>query len=323
MSKTPLFEGFPSGGLKVMYVSGPGENRRAETARRFRGLVRGHDVTIVGELCLLTASNSLLRADNEPDYETFLTTFDNFQPDLVIFDTVSALWGGKDEINNTEVRQWFTDRIVPLISAPRAATVILLAHTGKSQRIGNTRITPREQRGASEWGAIADACVYIGASSVKTEKASRANVEFARIGDQDSRALRFEIKGGGEEGPAIRFEASWADGKGTSGESNNTPLILATEAAVRLMAENGELFRPDLLERLRTQGHSKDAREGADSVLTGRAAWPSGPAAGQRVPYVTVDKNLKNPDTRRPANRYTWNPPRPAEPSSSTSGRAA
>jgi len=305
IAKEPLFEGFPSGGQRVMYISGPGENRLQENRRRLRGLARGHGVQVTDDVFrLVTSPHALLRA-NDQSFAGFLADVASFGPDIVILDSVSALWGGNDERDNTEVRQWFAARLLPL-TAVRPLTVVMLAHTGKGLKAGRSRFEPREQRGASEWGAVADASVYV--ANAKAEHASRASVEFARIGDLDPRTLQFTITGGGKAGLAIRFEATWDGGMkvvkpGQLSEATRA-LIKALEAATEMVTKS-PVIRPVLLGKLEGLGHSKDARRGAIKVLTGKALWPSGPCKGQAVAHARVDQGV-NPETQRPVDLYVW-----------------
>src|SRR5262249_45661887 len=132
VEQAPLLPGLPWGGKKALLLSGPMENDVHEIRRRIRAIRRQFKILKRnpgdGEIWALAYRTAILRNDPKDTaaLEELLAQVQTFGPDHVFLDSASALWGGKNENDNAEVRTWLEQRLVPLIKAAAPTRTVYL-----------------------------------------------------------------------------------------------------------------------------------------------------------------------------------------------------
>jgi hypothetical protein len=169
-AKEPIFAGFPSGCQRVLLISGPRENSEHETKRRLRAIHQQYGITPSdgGEIRVRSYRRAAMRLerDDEVIFKALCNYVQVFQPDAIRLDSAGALWGGKNENDSAEVREWMEKRLEVLLQhAAPGCTLYKLAHTGHAIREGKATYASRHQRGASwsfcsgaggPWGPLRD-----------------------------------------------------------------------------------------------------------------------------------------------------------------------
>ncbi len=152
------------GGVKVMYIDG--ESTRAETQKDIARMMRDWSPTERESV----DANLMVLCDEEIDGESLdLSRHINvvksraidFEPDVIVVDTMAALFGLREENNNAEVKNKVMQPLKDLARESKSA-VLLLHHIGKPKgEEGSTQATAYKARGASNLGCLARSVVVL------------------------------------------------------------------------------------------------------------------------------------------------------------------
>ncbi len=191
-----------------------------------------------------------------------------FNPDLIIVDTLSALTVMEDENDNAKVKKEVIQPL-KLLAKNADAGVLLLHHSGKASENGRFQAEDAfKGRGASALGALSRVVlnlkkgikgeaekIFLSCSKVKGEKFDRLEIKlnkntrwFEVIGKDSASS---EIKVDGDYGEIIGFVRNWVMTKGNSvkrgvivnafKEKISRPKV---DRLLRLALENDDLFQP-------------------------------------------------------------------------------
>jgi hypothetical protein len=298
----PLFDGLPHGNQRVLIIVGPGENKGRETRRRIRAIRRQHGITSSkGAIKVITYTTAALRLDrNDAElYGQLLEVAKGFQANMLVLETTGALWGGKNENDTPEVREWLTERLVPLIQAcaPRCTTY-LQAHTGKPTRWQNKVLKRRDQRGASGWAEAVDTTLVVDSvDAPEGEAISLVDQDFTRTGESTKRVIRVHLTGGPRSGKPVEMTLSWHEHEQDAPSSGSTVAIQAAAAAAKELykAGTGGIYKQALLDALTAEVngkplHTANAARNAVEVVRGKEAWPYGPYWTKEVSIVNEEQ---------------------------------
>ena len=310
----PLFLGLPCGGTKALILSGPMENDSKETRRRIRAIRRQFGIFKRnpgdGEIWSLAYRTAILRNDphDTSGLDTLLGDVAAFQPTHLFLDSASALWGGKNENDNAEVRTWLEKRVVPLIQAAAPqSTVYLAAHTGHVSRFGNKTFTPDHHRGASAWGDATDTAILVEAvdppaGSPEGTVAALVWQKFTRRGEPCTEQYLLTISGGPRSRTPVEVKLVLFDQATKTPGAPHPTRLNAYGDAHQLVKEAGAAgyFKTPLHKALLAKGHKPTVAWDAIRTLEGEHAHPSGVYAGRVVRLVTFEERV-NPESGRRA----------------------
>jgi AAA domain-containing protein/Toprim domain-containing protein len=293
-AKEPIFPGFPSGGQRVLLINGPRENSEHESKRRIRAMHRQYGVKPGGgEIRVRSYRLAALRIGDDAIFNDLLAYVDEFKPQAIRIDSAGALWGGKNEGDNTEVRDWMTRRLDVLRAhaAPKC-TVYLLAHTGHAIRDGKRTFAQRHQRGASAWGDSTDALLMV--EKVKAAEGSpdhhvvsTIGMEYTRLGPETLKKVQLTISGGPGTGEQLGMELSEAVPEMVSIEPSDTETAL--RVAVGIFQRETKVAQSEAYKQLAAAGITTNVGREALRVLRGTRAWPAGQYKGTVRSMVRED----------------------------------
>lgn len=163
-SKFPPIINEQFGGVRVMYIDG--ESTQAETQRDIARMMRDWNP----KECESVDENLMVLCDEEFDGESLDLSHHisviksrarDFGPDLIVVDTMAALFALSEENNNAEVKNKVMQPLKDLARESNSA-VLLLHHIGKPKgEEGSTTATAYKGRGASNFGCLARSVVVL------------------------------------------------------------------------------------------------------------------------------------------------------------------
>jgi hypothetical protein len=300
-AREPIFPGFPFGCQRVLLLNGPRENTDHETKRRLRAIHQQYGITPRdnGEIRVRSYRRAALRLDQKDEslFTELLDYIRAYQPDAIRLDSVGALWGGKNESDNSEVRTWMEQRLDPLLQAAApGCTLYLLAHTGHAIRDGKVTYAQRHQRGASGWGDSTDTLLLVEkveppAGSPHHHVVSTIGMEYTRLGPETDRQVQLTISGGPGTGEQLGVTLAEVLPEMVEPTDVEKALQLAVEA---LQKATEPVTQSDIYKILKTAGLGRNVGREALWVLRGSAPWPSGQYKGTRRTQVREEGKKNN-----------------------------
>jgi hypothetical protein len=294
-AKEPIFPGFPSGGQRVLLINGPRENSAHESKRRIRAMHRQYGIKPGGgEIRVRSYRRAALRLGDDAIFNELLAYVDEFKPQAIRIDSAGALWGGKNEGDNTEIREWMEKRLDVLRQhAAPDCTVYMLAHTGHAIRDGKRTFAQRHQRGASAWGDATDTLLMVEkgkapAGSPDHHVVSAIGMEYTRLGPETPRKIQLTLSGGPGTGEQLGMALSEVVPEMGAIEPSDTDKAL--RVAVGALQRKGRVTQGEVYSHLKLAGMGgKNVKREAMWVLSGEAPWPGGQYQGTRVAVVRQD----------------------------------
>jgi hypothetical protein len=299
-AKEPIFPGFPFGCQRVLLISGPRENSEHETKRRLRAIHRQFKITPDdgGEIRVRSYRRAAMRLerDDEVLFKALCDYVQAFQPDAIRLDSAGALWGGKNEGDNTEVREWMEKRLDILLQhAAPGCTLYMLAHTGHAIRDGKATYASRHQRGASAWGDSTDTLLMVEKGQAPEgapdhHVVSTIGMEYTRLGPETTRQIQLTISGG----PGTGHPLAVALAEAAPAEVSQTDTEKALKLAVEALQKAGTLTQSELKKIVQAAKLGRNVVREALWVLRGSSAWTAGQYKGTKRALVREDGTRNN-----------------------------
>jgi KaiC/GvpD/RAD55 family RecA-like ATPase len=166
--------------LKVLYVDE--ENPKDELNRRMHLIYQGQRLNggrnrraldLETRLFVTDACQGFTFKEKGGYIESLTELVQQLEPDLIVFDSLTAVSGIEDENRATEVREFFHEKLYPLRRLNNAA-ILCVHHTNKRayETEGNeTMVTDGQIRGSGDYLGVVDACLF--ASAVKNESTGK------------------------------------------------------------------------------------------------------------------------------------------------------
>jgi hypothetical protein len=159
------------GGRRVMIIDG--ENTRQEFQADVNRMVRGwymweHEAVENNllTLCDEEIDDEPLALTNPRHFAAVLHSAEEFKPDLIIVDTMAALFDVRNENDNAEIKQYVMSPLKYLARATNSV-VWLQHHIGKQSEDAAAAINAYRGRGASNLGALSRAVIALTAPDKK------------------------------------------------------------------------------------------------------------------------------------------------------------
>jgi hypothetical protein len=153
------------GGRRVMVIDG--ESTQPELQADLQHMMRNwsqQERELVGEnlhiICDQEINDEPLNLSNPSHMTAVIERANRFQPDLIVVDTLSALFTLRSENDNAEIKNIVMQPLKKLAKDANAA-VWLLHHIGKQNEDGQTTVGAYSGRGGSNIGALARTVVLL------------------------------------------------------------------------------------------------------------------------------------------------------------------
>jgi RecA-family ATPase len=162
------------GGRRVMIIDG--ESTLYELKADLQRMTQGWS----SQECALVEENLFLLCDEEIDEESLNLSDPHhmkavteasreFKPDLIVVDTLSALFTLKSENDNAEIKRVIMQPLKSLAKDVNSA-VLLLHHVGKQNEDGRTNVGAYAGRGGSNIGALSRSVALLKTDTQDTER---------------------------------------------------------------------------------------------------------------------------------------------------------
>ncbi|HKX01315.1 MAG TPA: AAA family ATPase, partial [Methylomirabilota bacterium] len=180
---TPLFQGAPTTGGPVLYLSFS-EGPHSENERRLQALVRGSQVEPTDALHYVPADAPMLTPQKFPDLESLV---EDYRARVLVIDSLTSNAGlSEGASNDGDAVRALLARTLGLLTE-QGVTVYGIAHTPKFQTG-----TPKP-KGSSEWFNGVDAGIAVRAKRVDGHKRALLCHPKGRIGQEERRTLWIEF----------------------------------------------------------------------------------------------------------------------------------
>ncbi len=158
-----------------------GENTQAELQRDLKTMTRDFPPILVKTIdnnllfvCDEYVNSDLLDLKDPAHMEAVIERAKDFKPDLIIVDTMAALFALRNENDNAEVKSYVMSPLKRLAKEANAA-VWLLHHIGKQSEESSTVNAAYSGRGGSNFGALSRTVIKLSAP----DKSNRNRVVFS------------------------------------------------------------------------------------------------------------------------------------------------
>jgi hypothetical protein len=269
--------------IRVLYISA--ENGIEEERRRVHLLAAGH--SLPADLPLLVVDGTELRLSTPRGQRALATLLAAWTPTLIVLDPAIALAGVTNENDNTEVRRFMQERLIPLRN--QGFTFLVLAHPAKPPTHPGALLTDEHAiRGAIDWRNAAETILALRRAPELGPESITMRLTKTRRGRRVVSPFHFRLV---DLEPPRTGAAFVVDGVLTeeTGQARSAPELWRTVLrAIALLREAPRLLG-DLQDAL--GGRKKGTARRATDVLRGLVPHPSGLHKGKKVPLVTEAKD--------------------------------
>jgi hypothetical protein len=189
--------------LRVLYVDE--ENPVDEVNRRLHGIFNATvsngqrpkaALDLAARLHVFTPCQGFTFREKEGWIVPLAGMVSSIEPDLIIFDSMTAVSGIIDENKATEVRAFFHDKLYPLRRICNSA-ILCVHHSNKKayETEGNeTTVKDGQIRGSIDYLGAVDACLFAGAAKGDDGKVARRTLHQAKqLRDSEPGAVDWEL----------------------------------------------------------------------------------------------------------------------------------